>query len=484
MLDTTAALVNCAGESTAAIYASASGGLGDYQFTLFADQEMTVAVTGPQPNGNFENLNSGTYWVQVVSVDCEARSEAVLISEPQPLVVLREEANPVSCSGDNDGSISVEVSGGTGEIRYAITPNLNQFDTVNTFTGLAPGAYQVIAQDQSGCFLLFDFEIAEPEPIQVIGTTTSEVCTGSGDGMIEIEISGGQAPYWTALDSNQSNAFVQDQLLFTDLSAGTHVIFVRDSRGCEATQILTIEAGVNINATVTPVYSCSGDVPDNYLEVVLEDPEMADAVMYALDTTDPASMQLTPDFANIAPGQHYLAISHVNGCLTTIPFEIADFQGLTLTLAEGNINQLVATAQGGSPQYRYWLNDVEMGNTNSFYISESGIYTVRVMDENGCVVEAQLFMQYIEIELPDHFSPTGEVLNELWMPKNVEAYPNILIKIYDRYGRVVADLSGAVEGWDGTYNGKPLPTGDYWYVVRLNGELDDREFFGHFTLYR
>lgn len=483
-LNTEAAVVSCAGESTAAIYASATGGLGDYKYTLFADEAMTVAIAGPQTNGDFENLASGSYWVQVISADCEARSEAVIILEPQPLVVLREEANPVSCSGENDGSISVEVSGGSGEIRYAISPNLNQFDTVNTFAGLAPGTYQVIAQDQGGCFLLFDFEIAEPEPIQVIGITTSEVCTNSGDGMIEIEITGGQAPYWTALDSNQSSAFVQDQYLFTDLSAGTHVIFVRDSRGCEATEILTIEAGVNINATVTPVYSCSGAVPDNYLEVVLEDPEMADAVMYALDTTDPASMQLSPDFANLAPGQHYLAVSHINGCITTIPFEIEDFQGLTLTLAEGNINQLVATAQGGSPQYRYWLNDVDMGTTNSFYISESGIYTVRVMDEKGCVVEAQLFMQYIEIELPDHFSPTGEVLNELWMPKNVEAYPNILIKIYDRYGRVVADLSGAVEGWDGTYNGKPLPTGDYWYVVRLNGELDDREFFGHFTLYR
>ena len=483
-LNTDTAVVNCAGEATAAIYALASGGLGDYRYTLFADAALSVALTGPQTHGNFENLSSGSYWIQVTSADCEARSEAVIISEPQPLVVVREEANPVSCSGESDGSIVVEVSGGTGEIRYAITPNLNQFDTVNTFTGLAPGTYQVIAQDQSGCFLLFDFDVAEPEPIQILGITTSEVCTDSGDGMIEIEITGGQAPYWTALDSNQPNSFIQGQLLFTDLSAGTHVIFVRDSRGCEATEILTIDAGVNINASVTPVYSCTGDVPDNYLEVVLEDAGMADSVMYALDTTDPSAMQLTADFANLTPGQHYLAISHLNGCLTTIPFEIADFQGLTLTLAEGNINQLVATAQGGSPQYRYWLNDVDMGTTNSYYISESGIYTVRVMDENGCVVEAQIFMQYIEIELPDHFSPTGEVLNELWMPKNVEAYPNILIKIYDRYGRVVADLSGAVEGWDGTYNGKPLPTGDYWYVVRLNGQLDDREFFGHFTLYR
>ena len=40
------------------------------------------------------------------------------------------------------------------------------------------------------------------------------------------------------------------------------------------------------------------------------------------------------------------------------------------------------------------------------------------------------------------------------------------------------------EKWDGKYNGTELPTGDYWYVVKLNDPRDDREFVGHFTLYR
>ncbi|MCB0473877.1 MAG: T9SS type B sorting domain-containing protein, partial [Flavobacteriaceae bacterium] len=38
--------------------------------------------------------------------------------------------------------------------------------------------------------------------------------------------------------------------------------------------------------------------------------------------------------------------------------------------------------------------------------------------------------------------------------------------------------------WDGTYNGKLLPSGDYWYVVKLNDPTDNREFKGNFTLYR
>jgi gliding motility-associated-like protein len=483
-ISTDAAVVNCSGEATASLAAYATGGLGNYLFTLYADPGLTTVLSGPQETGTFNELSAGTYYIQVSSMDCETTSQALVIDEPAPLIVVREEALSVTCSGEADGVISVEVSGGAGNIQYAISPNLNQFDTTNTFTGLAPGFYQVLAQDQNGCFLLFDFEIAEPEPIEAIAVTTPEVCAESADGMIELEITGGQAPYWTALDSNQPGAYVQHQTLFTDVTAGTHVVFVRDSRGCETNIFVTIDPGVNLNANVTPIYACTGAVPDNYLEVLLEDQSISDEVMYALDTTDPAYMQLEPNFTNIAPGQHYLTVFHVNGCYKTVPFEIAAIEGLTLTLAEGNINQLVATVSGGSPAYRFWLNDQDMGTTNAYYISESGTYSVRVMDQNGCVAEAQIYLQYIEIELPDHFSPGGEVLDAHWKPKNTEAYPNILIKIYDRYGRVVADLSGAVEGWDGTYKGKPLPTGDYWYVIRLNGELDDREFFGHFTLYR
>ena len=58
-----------------------------------------------------------------------------------------------------------------------------------------------------------------------------------------------------------------------------------------------------------------------------------------------------------------------------------------------------------------------------------------------------------------------------------------MFSIYDRYGRKIATLP-AGEKWDGTYNGSPLPTGDYWYVVETDVEGNIRDFVGHFTLYR
>lgn len=483
-IDESAAVINCTGEMTASLVATATGGLGNYQYELYGDAALTNLIDGPQTDRTFSELGVGSYWIRVTSADCETVSGEIIVTEPAPLQVDREEFTNVSCSGEADGTITIEVSGGTGDILYAISPNLNQFDDVNTFTELEAGVYDVIAQDENGCFITFQFTITEPAPLQVDYTVTPEVCAGTADGAIDIVISGGTAPYQTAFNSNLDADFGPAQTTFTDLAAGTYVIFVRDAQGCETNVIVEVDPGVNLNATVTPVYECAGTVPDNYLEVLLEDPSVSEEVMYALDSTDPAAMQLEPDFSSLSPGPHYLAISHTNGCVLTIDFEIAAFEPLSLALEQQNINEITAIAAGGSPEYTYIFNGDDNGNDNTWYITETGTYLVQVMDENGCVAEAEIFMEFIDIEIPNYFTPDGDGQNDFWMPDNTEGFPEILIKIYDRYGRVLTEITYGSQGWDGMYDGKELPSGDYWYTLKLNGERDKREFVGHFTLYR
>ncbi|MDF0706910.1 T9SS type B sorting domain-containing protein [Flagellimonas okinawensis] len=484
-IDESAALINCTGEASATIIAQATGGLGNYSYELFSDAALTNLVDGPQNNGTFNGLMAGEYYVRVTSEDCVEVSPVITIVDPEPLVVEREEFTDITCSGMNDGTITVEVSGGTGEILYAISPNLDQFDTTNTFTDLEPGIYDVIAQDVNGCFITFQFEITQPEPIVAEAINImDEVCFESGDGSFELQISGGTAPYQTSLNSSADENFVQDQFLFQDLTAGTHVVFVRDAQGCETNVIVEIEPGVNLAATVTPIYECTGNIPDNYLEIILEDESIAGDLMYALDSTDPADMQLTADFTNMTPGDHYITIAHANGCMTTYDFTIEAYEPLTLTLENNNINQITAIAEGGVEDYTFYFNDIDNGTDNTFYINRTDTYTVTVIDQNGCEATAEIFMEFIDIEFPNFFTPDGDGLNDIWIPDNIEGFPDVLIKIYDRYGRVVEEMTRNVQGWDGNYDGKPLPTGDYWYVVKLEGPQDDREFVGHFTLYR
>ncbi|WP_186435570.1 T9SS type B sorting domain-containing protein [Maribacter sp. MAR_2009_72] len=484
-VDDTAAVLNCSGENTAIIYATAEGGLGNYQYELFTDSSLSPAsrIAGPQIQGVFRNLSAGTYYVSVTSEDCTTQAEEVIIEDPIPLSYT-ESIIDVSCAGENNGQITVTLSGGAGGYQYAISPNLNQAFTTNTFTDLAPGEYTILAQDRNGCFEYLTYTISEPDMLVVNPTVTPEICVDSQDGSIVLEILGGTAPYSTAINANGDADFVLGRTEFINMAADNYLIFVRDANGCETNVIVDIERGVNLNATVEPVYECSSDMPNNYVNITLEDDSVIGDVLYAIDSVDPEDLQLNPDFRDSAPGNHYITIAHANGCLQTIDFVIEAFDPLSLTLEQHNLNEITAVAEGGREAYTYYFDGIDNGNSNTFFIDRTDTFEVRVVDQNGCESIANIYMEFIDIELPNFFTPDGDGQNDFWIPRNMEQFPEILIKIFDRYGRVVSQQFADSEGWDGTYSGKFLPTGDYWYVIKLNGERDEREFVGHFTLYR
>ncbi|MDT7828895.1 T9SS type B sorting domain-containing protein [Pricia sp. S334] len=487
-VDKSAAVINCNGDNTAIIYASATGGLGNYEYALYTHPSLTSAslVAGPQPDGEFVGLTVGTYYVNVTSGnattrDCTAPAEEVIITEPDRLTYT-ESVTDATCAGENDGSITVTLSGGSGGYQYAISPNLNQFDDENTFEDLAPGTYRVIAQDSNGCFVELEYTIDEPEMLDITATVLPEVCTGEENGSIELTITGGTAPYSTRL-SSESN-FVQDRTILTDLASGGYFVFVRDAMGCEENIAVTIDSGVDLNATVEPVYGCEGNIPSNYINIVLEDDNVSDEVLYALDSQDPADMQLNPFFRDIAPGTHYITISHANGCILTHTFEIDDYQPLTISVEQSNINELTATVNGGREDYTIYFGDHNNGSDTTYRINRTDTYVVTVVDENGCEASANIFIEFIDIEIPNFFTPNGDGENQNWKPRNDEGFPQILTIIFDRYGREVYRMGQGDSGWDGFYQQTELPSGDYWYIIKLNGENDEREFVGHFTLYR
>jgi gliding motility-associated-like protein/uncharacterized repeat protein (TIGR01451 family) len=483
ILDTSAAFVNCNGESSALIEATADGGLGNYQYGLFADTGLTNEIRPYQTGGLFVDLPQGTYYVSVLSEDCQVTSEVVNITEPE-LMVVTPTITDVLCNGEDNGSIVITMEGGTSPYQYAISPNLNQFDDVNTFNDLAPGDYSVIVQDSKGCFELIEFTITEPEILEMEVEVTPEYCVGEEDGTITITPTGGTAPYSTSLNSNSAGDYTEDLLIYSDLTSGDYIVFIKDANGCETNQTVNVAEGVNINATVEVIYDCPDGTLGNSIQVTLEDRTERLYLLFALDSTDPNDLQLAPDFTNIAPGSHTLTIAHDNGCTRTFPFEVEAFEPLSISLEQQSLNEITVLATGGKEGYTFLFNGVDNGDDETFYIKETGNYEVTVIDENGCAATANIFMEFIDIEIPNFFTPDGDGQNDIWIPRNIEQFPELFLNVYDRYGRMVYRLQDSPEGWDGFYQENTLPTGDYWYVIKLNGEDDTREFVGNFTLYR
>ena len=107
-----------------------------------------------------------------------------------------------------------------------------------------------------------------------------------------------------------------------------------------------------------------------------------------------------------------------------------------------------------------------------------------MVDGKGCETSLEVDMEFIDIEIPNFFTPDGDGIRDTWSITNWEAFPRyVCFTIYDRYGRQIKQYIGQGE-WDGTYQKADLPTGDYWYTIKLNGPSDNREFVGHMTVYR
>jgi gliding motility-associated-like protein len=132
----------------------------------------------------------------------------------------------------------------------------------------------------------------------------------------------------------------------------------------------------------------------------------------------------------------------------------------------------------GDGVFEYSIDGTNFQISNIFPKVSGGTYNVTVRDINGCGELSQTinFLNY-----PRFFTPNNDGYHDRWHIKGLSHYNNVLILIYDRYGKLLKQLSTMSDGWDGTFNGRNMPSNDYWF--RLNLE-DDINYSGHFSLVR
>jgi large repetitive protein len=90
----------------------------------------------------------------------------------------------------------------------------------------------------------------------------------------------------------------------------------------------------------------------------------------------------------------------------------------------------------------------------------------------------------IVLDYPKFFTPNGDGYNEKWNIFGVKNQPNAKIYLYDRYGKFLKQINPETEGWDGTFNGEPLPADDYWFSVFYEENGEQKVFKSHFSLKR
>lgn len=123
----------------------------------------------------------------------------------------------------------------------------------------------------------------------------------------------------------------------------------------------------------------------------------------------------------------------------------------------------------GDGDYEYAINGDEFQDSPIFLDVPPGENTVIISDKNGCgTTEA---IPFLVVGYPKFFSPNGDMANELWNIRGIETLTDPVVSIFDRYGKLLTQLDETAQGWDGTFNGKPMPASDYWFKFEYD-ELD------------
>ncbi len=148
------------------------------------------------------------------------------------------------------------------------------------------------------------------------------------------------------------------------------------------------------------------------------------------------------------------------------------------TCRSSDLLELTADVQGGTPPYRYrWSADGEALNIDTDQAAvlptETTTYRVEVTDAEELTVTDSVRVVIIDcpdqvLDIPTTFTPNGDGKNDLWEVGNLFTYERSVIEIYDRYGHRLFRAEEDGLAWDGTYQGKELPVGTYYYVIVLN----------------
>ncbi|MCF6361551.1 MAG: T9SS type A sorting domain-containing protein [Cyclobacteriaceae bacterium] len=385
---------SCFGNADGSITVIGSGGTGlpslDYEFTLsngdqvFANAGQEVAFTG---------LAAGTYTFTIRDNSCTVPySQTIILTNPPAIIATETLSNfngyQLSCNGATDGAIALNVTGGAGSYTYS----WDSGQTTKDISGLTAGNYTVTITDANNCPEQIIYTLNEPfilsESIitsDYSGTNIS--CNGAADGFIDLDITGGAAPYtysWSTGASTQDLA---------SLVAGTYSVTVTDANNCiniinniilNEPDVLSLSIGSNINV------QCNGTATG---EVTLSSLGGGTGKQYSLDGIN---YQAGNTFSGLVAGSYTFDVIDANGCSNQINTTLTEPTLLIATIGSvqnttcGDLNgSATITAVGGVASYTYtWRNAANtiIGNSPVLSGVGGGIYEVTVIDANGCSI--------------------------------------------------------------------------------------------------
>jgi gliding motility-associated-like protein len=185
------------------------------------------------------------------------------------------------------------------------------------------------------------------------------------------------------------------------------------------------------------------------------------------------SGQVTPSITIDTAGVYEVEVS--DGCaIEIITFNVSLIENPVIESIVSDRSSITINVSG-SGDYLYSLNGVDYQFTNVFSNMPIDLYTVYVKSNDCEVIVTQ---EHLHFFIPRFMTPNGDGVNDVFSLNVSKYFTSTEVCIFDRYGKLLFSAINRDVNWDGTVNGKKLPTSDYWYRIVIDG----KEYKGHLTI--
>ncbi|MEM1119009.1 MAG: SdrD B-like domain-containing protein [Bacteroidota bacterium] len=347
----------CAGEADGQINLTVGGGNAPY----------TYSWTNGATTKDISNLMPGAYSVVVTDANgCELMGTYTLTA-PTAIQVEAETDHP-DCS-DDTGQINITVSGGSAPYTFAWSNGA----TTEDLSEIMAGTYSGTITDANGCTSVATATLTAPTALTATVDITDQDC--SGDGNIDLTVSGGTAPYsyvW-------SNGATTEDL--TKVGGGTYSVVISDASNCKLTQEVVVQSTGGIEILVSGKEPTCPGGNDGSLTTDVKGGTQPYTYLWS-DGSQGSSLN------NIPAGSYSVTVMDAKGCSLIGSAVLNSAEGITATATainptcadeSGAINVSVS---GGNPPYTYsWTNGATTKDISNL---TAGGYTVTITDQDGC----------------------------------------------------------------------------------------------------
>jgi len=492
--------------------------------------EFSIDGTNWSDQLEFTNLDAGFYSLNIrdaSNITCsriiDSNIEFRDVSKISGYITNKSDVN--GCVGASNGSIEVWADKGYDQYQFSIFDGTSWSDfTTDIYNNITPciynnlgvGTYRIKIQDPNdlACAYTIPDEIVISHPNVILPATVSldyqiSVCNTSDSLVITAQTSHVTNYSWQLngadlVDGNQYSGTKTSQLIIKPVTNDFHnkTFVLKVDGNCQpaiSSDSIVVKVDQQISSTILGDLSvCLGDKTQPLQLINVDSLQVYNWEVFDLSTQSwqpilESSRKLTmPVFAD--PDKIYYRSILKNGVCPLVYTDSVEMVFNPLPVSEAGNDTLVqegATVQlvGTGGINFYWSPGASLSDSTSrnpmAKPNQTTVYYHYVTNEFGCTAVDSVSISVLEeteLFIPNTFTPNGDGVNDLWVIRTINQYPTSNIEIFSRWGVQLYQKKNGVIPWDGVSDGKVLPTGTYFYVLKLTP--DSKPISGSISIVR